>query len=420
MGSLFLVPRMKRSFLLSCLALTCSAVVDYSGHQVFRARVNTVKQADFLEELRKEYDFWTEVGVGRSVDILCGPHQLDHLTDELLRHGVEFSIMIEDVQKLAEMAPMAKGTKNKYGHSMDWTAYHPIEDMHSYLDYLETTFDFVTTESIGKSYEGSDMRVAKVCKGGCGNKPAMWFDGGIHAREWVSPATATYMLMELVEHDEDHMDLTENLDWYILPVANPDGYLYTQNSDRLWRKTRSPNGGVLHCHGTDANRNWGFHWNDGGASSNPCSDTYMGSEAFSEVENRNVRDFLSANKDLIKFYNNLHSYSQLVLLPWGWTTEKPDNYDDLYAVAQAGADAMYAAGGQQYDVGCIPCLLYPASGGTLDWTLGVAGIPYSYGMELRDTGHYGFLLPPNQIIPTGEEAWAFHLTVAREIVRQFG
>ena len=56
---------------------------------------------------------------------------------------------------------------------MDWTSYHPIEDMHSYLDYLESTFDFVTTESIGKSYEGSDMRIAKVCKGGCGKKPAM-------------------------------------------------------------------------------------------------------------------------------------------------------------------------------------------------------------------------------------------------------
>ena len=97
---------------------------------------------------------------------------------------------------------------------MDWTAYHPIEDMHSYLDYLETTFDFVTTESLGKSYEGSDMRVAKVCKGGCGNKPAMWIDGGIHAREWISPATVMYMLMEIVENDADHSDLTENLDWY--------------------------------------------------------------------------------------------------------------------------------------------------------------------------------------------------------------
>ena len=72
-----------------------------------------------------------------------------------------------------------------------------------------------------------------------------------------------------------------------------------------------------------------------------------------------------------------------------------------------------------YEVGCIPCLLYVASGGSLDFTLGELGIPYSYGMELRDTGSYGFLLPPAQIIPTGEETWAFHLTVAREIIREF-
>ena len=97
-------------------------------------------------------------------------------------------------------------------------------------------------------------------------------------------------------------------------------------------------------------RNWGFHWNTGGSSSNPCADTYMGSEAFSEVENRNVRDFLLANKDQIKFYNNLHSYrklqhclcvkynpdyllnSQLILLPWGWGYALPDNIDDLTRV----------------------------------------------------------------------------------------
>ena len=97
-------------------------------------------------------------------------------------------------------------------------------------------------------------------------------------------------------------------------------------------------------------RNWGFHWNTGGSSSNPCADTYMGSEAFSEVENRNVRDFLLANKDQIKFYNNLHSYrslqhclfvkdthyhllnSQLILLPWGWGYNLPDNIDNLTRV----------------------------------------------------------------------------------------
>ena len=107
---------------------------------------------------------------------------------------------------------------------------------------------------------------------------------------------------ELIENDADHSDLTEKLDWYMLSIVNPDGYAYTQY-DRFWRKTRwvlfflnqydmlknilifvrSPNSA---CSGTDANRNWGYHWNDGGSSNNGCSDTYHGSEAFSEVENR--------------------------------------------------------------------------------------------------------------------------------------
>ena len=56
----------------------------------------------------------------------------------------------------------------------------------------------------------------------------MWIDGGIHANEWIGPATATYMAKELVENDSSHPDLTDHLDWYILPVVNPDGYFYAQ------------------------------------------------------------------------------------------------------------------------------------------------------------------------------------------------
>ena len=72
-----------------------------------------------------------------------------------------------------------------------------------------------------------------------------------------------------------------------------------------------------------------------------------------------------------------------------------------------------------FEVGCIPCLLYVASGGSLDYVLGMFGIPYSYAMELRDTGEYGFLLPPDQIIDSGKEFWAFHLAVARQLIKEF-
>jgi len=304
-------------------------------------------------------------------------------------------------------------------HSMTWTEYHTLEDMYTFLDYLEATYDFVSTEVIGHTFEGRDMRVAKVCKGECGSKPAVWIDGGIHAREWISPATVTWMLRELVENDAEHSDLTENMDWYILASHNPDGYAYSRETNRMWRKTRSDSGGCTNQtnQGVDANRNWGFHWAEGGSSDDPCHGLYMGPEPFSEIENRNVRDFILARKDKFIFYNSIHSYSQLILLPWGYTRDLPEDYDDMLSVALAGADALTAVHGEIYETGCIPCVLYIAAGNSVDWAKGEAGIKYSISMELRDTGEYAFLLPPEQIIPTAEETWAFHQTIMREILR---
>ena len=162
----------------------------------------------------------------------------------------------------------------------------------------------------------------------------MWIDAGIHAREWISPATCTWMIRELIENDAKHPQLLNDLDWYILPIVNPDGYAFTQTSDRLWRKTRSDYG-QSGCYGVDANRNWGYHWNDGGTEDNGCSDIYLGPEPFSEVENRNVRDFILAHKDQIKFFNTLHSYGQFILLPWGFTrTEAPDHERRLVFATQ--------------------------------------------------------------------------------------
>ena len=158
----------------------------------------------------------------------------------------------------------------------------------------------------------------KVCKGGCGKKPAMWIDSGIHAREIIGPAVNTWMLNELVEKEDDHPDLLDKLDWYFLPLFNPDGYFRVREGDRMWRKTTSHYPG-LKCIGTDANRNWDFHWGEPGSSSDSCSNIFSGPEPFSEVENRNVAAFLTAHRDQIKFYMTLHSRGQMIFIPWGHT-----------------------------------------------------------------------------------------------------
>ena len=81
---------------------------------------------------------------------------------------------------------------------------------------------------------------------------------GIHAREWIAPAMATYIMRELVERNATKY--IDNLNIHILPSANPDGYEHSRNSDRLWRKTRSSTGSILGCKGVDGNRNWDFHF----------------------------------------------------------------------------------------------------------------------------------------------------------------
>ena len=64
--------------------------------------------------------------------------------------------------------------------------------------------------------------------------------------------------------------------------------------------------------------------------------------------------------------------------------------------------------------------MYIASGTSTDWALGVAKIPYSYTMELRDKGKYKFFAPPQEIIPTAQDTWAFHVAVLRDIMSRSG
>ena len=86
------------------------------------------------------------------------------LLDVLDENKIDHSTIIMDVQKIIDMSEMTKGGVEREGHSMDWTSYHPLEDMYSYLDYLESIFDFVTTENIGKSYEAREQQCQKYIK----------------------------------------------------------------------------------------------------------------------------------------------------------------------------------------------------------------------------------------------------------------
>ncbi|XP_066587843.1 carboxypeptidase B-like isoform X2 [Prorops nasuta] len=286
---------------------------------------------------------------------------------------------------------------------MEWSSYHRLEDIHGYLDYLAETFpELCSVMSIGNSVEGRPLKVLRISNGKA-NVPALWIDGGIHAREWISPAVVTYVINHLVENSEDL-----EADYYILPVVNPDGYEYTFRGDRLWRKNRSSpeKGGV--CIGVDLNRNFGYRWGGLGTSKQPCREIFAGTAPFSEPETRAIRNFFEASAANFKAYLTFHSYGQYILYPWGYDRRVPPDYADLERVGRQAAQAMKIAGGAAsvYTVGNSATTLYAASGGADDWAKAILKIKYTYTIELRDTGKHGFVLPAQYIVPTAKEALA--------------
>ncbi|CAI9618922.1 unnamed protein product [Staurois parvus] len=180
----------------------------------------------------------------------------------------------------------------------------------------------------------------------------------------------------------------------------------------MWRKTRSINAGSS-CVGVDPNRNWNAGFGGPGSSSNPCDETYHGSKPHSEPEVSAIVDFILAHGD-VKAMLTIHSYSQMLLFPYGYTNNLAPDHQELNELAKEAAAALSSLHGTQYRYGTTIATIYQADGTTTDWAYD-NGIKYSYTFELRDTGKYGFLLPAEQILPTAEETWLALMAIMEHV-----
>ncbi|XP_060823918.1 carboxypeptidase B-like isoform X2 [Bombus pascuorum] len=392
------------------------AKVTYDGAQVWRIQASET-QKDLVANVTMDcqeaglLSLW--VGNDTAVDVMVRSEEISRVSRYLKQKDLQYQVVIEDLQKaIDEENPSLSQEEmdeleGRKGHRMEWTSYHRLEDIHGYLDYLAETFpDVCSVVSIGNSVEGRPLKVLRISNGKA-DAPALWIDGGIHAREWISPAAVTYIINHLVENSEDL-----EADYYILPVVNPDGYEHTFTRDRLWRKNRRRSVGSL-CTGVDLNRNFGYRWGGLGTSKDPCREIYAGSGPFSEPETNAIRYFFEASAANFKAYLTFHSYGQYILYPWGYDKRVPPDYADLENVGRQVAAAMKKAGGANsvYTVGNSATTLYAASGGSDDWAKAILKMKYTYTIELKDTGKYGFVLPAHYIIPTAKEALAAVMVV---------
>uniref|UniRef100_A0A8D0G5H5 Peptidase M14 domain-containing protein n=1 Tax=Sphenodon punctatus TaxID=8508 RepID=A0A8D0G5H5_SPHPU len=356
-----------------------------------------------------QIDFW--LGPAKSslpVDMRVPFHSLQAVKIFLESNSIPYTIMIDDLQELLDEEKEAMMQSRKLERSTStfrFSSYHTIDEIYGWMDtFVAEHPDLVSKIQIGQSYENQPIYVLKFSTGGA-NHPAIWIDTGIHSREWITQATGVWTANKIASeygNDASVTAILDTVDIFFEIVTNPDGFAYTHSTNRMWRKTRSPNAGSS-CIGVDPNRNWDAGFGGRGASSNPCAETYHGPFPHSESEVKSIVDFILSHGNM-KAALSIHSYSQMLMYPFGYKTEPAPDHQELDDLAREAVTALAALHGTKYTYGSTIDTIYQADGTTIDWTY-LNGVKYSYTFELRDTGRYGFLLPESQIIPTAEETW---------------
>ncbi|EPZ32777.1 Peptidase M14, carboxypeptidase A domain-containing protein [Rozella allomycis CSF55] len=319
--------------------------------------------------------------------------------------------MIKDLQELIESE---KGLNEKGADF--FSSYHTADEVFDWMKALTANHtDLVDLISIGQTFEGRNIWGFKISSNSSYlNKPNVVFHGAEHAREWISAAVVSYMANELITQygkDAEITNLLDAFDFTIIPILNIDGYRYSHEKDRMWRKNRQPN---AFCTGTDMNRNWGFKWEGKGSSAFPCSEVYRGKEPFSAPETQSMRDYLASLNNVVS-YIDFHAYSQLWMYPWGFScSNKSPDYKKQKQVADAAVNAIEKINNVKFTAFQT---FKKVNGDSIDYAYATLNITYSYAVELRDTGRYGFMLPPEYIVPSGKETFAGLKAMLNEIVK---
>ncbi|MCX7641373.1 MAG: M14 family metallopeptidase [Elusimicrobiales bacterium] len=302
----------------------------------------------------------------------------------------EFKII--DKKTLSEWVAL-----NKDFPSQD-SAYHNYNETYEVFKTLSDKYKTIASLfSIGKSYEGRDIWALRINTSQKykekSTKPGILFVGNHHAREHLSNEMVLLLAAYILDNyqNTDIKKYIQNLDIYFIPMINPDGVEYdiVTGSYKWWRKNTNKLG-TNSVVGVDLNRNYDFEWCKAGASTYQNSDTYCGKSAFSEPETKALKVFLLERTN-IKMLLSYHSYSSLVLYPWGGKDEPVSDEKDRNAFikhANQMAKLLNYKAQQSSD-------LYIASGDMADWAYDKFKI-LAFTIELEGNSFY----PGSNIIKT--------------------
>nr|XP_058153339.1 carboxypeptidase A4 isoform X3 [Dasypus novemcinctus] len=212
----------------------------FFGDQVFKINVRNGDEISRLRELvnsdNLRLNFWKLPStLGHPVDVLVPSVSLHPVKSFLKTQGLEYSVTIKDLQALLDVEDKEmrhNEGKERSGDNFNYGAYHSLEAIYHEMDSIVTDFpDFVSRLEIGYSFENRSLFVLKFSTGKREKRPAIWLNMGIHAREWISHATGIWTARKIATDygkDPAITSILEKMDIFLLPVANPDGYVYTQ------------------------------------------------------------------------------------------------------------------------------------------------------------------------------------------------
>ncbi|GAB4499608.1 MAG: hypothetical protein OHK0052_14900 [Anaerolineales bacterium] len=286
---------------------------------------------------------------------------------------------------------------------------------------------------IGNSWEktnnpllGYDLMVLKLTNQAIVDpeKPKLFIMASIHAREYTPAELVTRFAEYLINNYNTDPDVTWLLDYteiHLLLQANPDGRKQAETG-LSWRKNTNQN----YCatdpssRGADLNRNFSFYWGCcGGSSGTPCSETYRGPSAASEPETQAVQNYVRsifpdqrgpaltdpAPANATGVFLDVHSFSQLVLWPWGFSSATAPNGTALQTLGRKFAYYNNYTPQQAIE-------LYPTDGTTDDFAYGDLGIA-AYTFELGTSFFEGCSTFENTIVPQNLPALIYAAKASR-------
>lgn len=256
--------------------------------------------------------------------------------------------------------------------------FYTYEEMLAVLDDMQAKFPLLITKKqviskTIKTKEGRPLYVVKISDNPNRKEPEkkVLYTALHHAREPLSATQLIFYMWYLLENynsSADVKNIVDNAELYFVPCVNPDGYVYNQttnpNGGGMWRKNRSLNANG--SRGVDLNRNYGYQWgyDNIGSSGQGSSDTYRGSSAFSEPETQCIRLLCQRTKFTAALNN--HSYSNVLIYPWGYRPNFTTPDQTIFAAWSADMTECnnFDAGTANQTIG------YSANGVSDDWMYG--------------------------------------------------